>query len=57
MPAESGKQYRFMQLMVHGKKKKGKGVGPSPEVAKEMIEKTPAHKRSKWSKKSHNPGY
>ena len=37
MPAKSGKQYRFMQAMAHGKKKKGKGVGPSQEVAREII--------------------
>lgn len=40
MPAHSGKQYRLMQAVVRGKKKKGKGVGPSPEVAKEIIAKT-----------------
>ncbi len=54
MPAKSGKQYRFMQMMAHNPEKKttkgvGTGVGPSPEVAKEFIDKTPKKKRSFWS--------
>jgi hypothetical protein len=48
MPAKSGKQYRFMQMMAHNPKK---GIGPSPEVAREFIHKTPAANRKKWSKK------
>ncbi len=55
MPARSAKEYGFMQAIVRGKKKK-KGVGPSPEVAREIIEKTSKKKRSAYSK-SHNPGY
>lgn len=48
MPAVSGKQYRFMQARAHGG---AKGIGPSPEVAKEFIHKTPAKKRKLFSKK------
>jgi hypothetical protein len=33
----SGKQFRFLQAMAHGMKKKGKGVGPSAEVAQKML--------------------
>jgi hypothetical protein len=50
MPAKSAKQYRLMQMIAHGGKKRGKGVGPSPEVAREFIEKTPSKKRKEWSK-------
>lgn len=51
MPAKSGKQYRFMQMMAHNpEKKRGKGVGPSPEVAREFIEKTPTKKRKEFRK-------
>jgi len=39
MPTKSKKQFNFMQMMAHGGSKK-KGIGPSPEVAKEMIAKT-----------------
>lgn len=49
MPAKSAKQYRFMQAMAHGASPK-KGLGPSPAVAREFIEKTPAKKRKEWSK-------
>jgi hypothetical protein len=52
MPAKSAKQYRFMQMMAHSPgKKKGKGIGPSPEVAKEFIDKTPSSKRKLFAKK------
>ena len=51
MPATTSKQYKFMQLIAHGGKKKGKSIGPSPEVAEEMIEKTPQKKRSFFMKK------
>lgn len=51
MPAKSGKQYRFMQMMAHSpEKKRGKGVGPSKEVAKEFIEKTSKSKRKVFSR-------
>ena len=50
MPAKSAKQYRFMQAIAHGAKAR-KGPGPSPEVAREFIEKTPAKKRSLFAKK------
>jgi len=50
MPAKSGKQYRFMQMMAHNpEKKKTTGVGPSPEVAREFIDKTPTSKRKIFS--------
>lgn len=55
MPAKSAKQYRFMQMIAHGKKDKRTGkaksaIGPSEEVAKEMIDKTPEKKRSSFMK-------
>lgn len=38
MPAKSAKQERFMQMMAHNpEKKKTKGMGPSPEVAKKFL--------------------
>lgn len=46
MPAKSGKQYRFMQAVKHGN-----AIGPSKEVAKEMIDKTPKEKRSLFMRK------
>lgn len=49
MPAKSGKQYRFMAGIAHGMKPR-KGIGPSPEVAREFVEKTSAKKRKQWSK-------
>lgn len=49
MPAKSGKQYRFMQMIAHGKKPRS-GVGPSPEVAREFVMKTSTKKRKEWSK-------
>ncbi len=39
MPAKSGKQYRLMAGIAHGMKP-NKGIGPSPEVAKKIIEGT-----------------
>lgn len=50
MPIQSGKKYRFMAGIAHGMKPK-KGIGPSEEVAKEMVDKTPAKKRSMFMKK------
>lgn len=50
MPVKSAKQFRFMQAMAHGKKAK-KGIGPSPEVAKEFLEKTPHATKSRFAKK------
>lgn len=47
MPAKSSKQYGLMQAAMHGNLK---GAGPSPEVAKEFIDKTPADKRSQFAK-------
>ena len=45
MPAKTAKQYRFMQAVAHGSSNKGPNVGPSKEVAREFIHKTPASKR------------
>lgn len=50
MPAVSGKQYRFMQGIAHGMKSTKKGLGPSPEVAREFVMKTPPKKRSQFAK-------
>ena len=55
MPAKSAKQYRFMQMMAHNPEKmnvksKKKGAGPSPEVAKEMIDKTSSKNRKAFAK-------
>lgn len=49
MPVKSAKQYRLMQAAAHGKTKSG--IGPSPEVAKEFINKTPSSKRRMFAKK------
>lgn len=51
MPVKSAKQYRFMQAMAHGAKPKS-GIGPSPAVAREFIEKTAKKDRKKFAKKS-----
>lgn len=52
MPVKSAAQYRFMQMMAHNpEKKKTTGVGPSKEVAREFIEKTPREKRRLFSKR------
>lgn len=50
MPAKSAKQYKFMQMMAHNPSKSNKSYGPSPSVAREFIEKTPAKKRKEFSK-------
>lgn len=47
MPAKSAKQYGLMQAAAHGNLK---GVGPSPKVAREFIDKTPHADRSKFAK-------
>lgn len=49
MPAKSGKQYRYMQAVAHSNV-----VGPSKEVAREIIEKTPKSKRSLFMKRRKN---
>lgn len=49
MPAKSAPQYRLMQAALHGENlKKG---GPSKEVAREFISKTPPEKRRMFAKK------
>ena len=52
MPAKSAKQFKFLQMMAHNPSKKtSKGVGPSQEVAEEMIHKTSKSDRSRFMKK------
>lgn len=56
MPVKSAKQYKFLAGIAHGMKsnkkdKHGKPVGPSQEVAEEMVHKTPPKKRSMFMKK------
>lgn len=51
MPAKSARQYRFMQAIAHGMKPRGHGIGPTPEQAKEFVQKTAPSKRKEWSKK------
>lgn len=51
MPAKTAKQYRFMAMIAHGGKSNKKGIGPSQDVAEEMVHKTPAKKRSMFMKK------
>lgn len=48
MPAKSAKQYGLMQAIAHGSKT-GLG-GPSKEVAREFVDKTPHSKRKKFAK-------
>ena len=50
MSAKSAAQYKLMAGIAHGMKPKH-GIGPSPEVAKEFVDKTPAKKRSLFMKK------
>jgi hypothetical protein len=54
MPAKSPKQYRFMAGIAHGMTS-NKGIGPSPEVAEEMVKKTPPKKRSLFMRKKKKP--
>lgn len=49
-PVKSAKQFRFMQAMAHGQKSR-KGIGPSPEVAKEFLSKTSEKKKKQFAKK------
>ena len=49
MPVKSGKQYRFLAGIAHGMTPRS-GVGPSKEVAEEMVHATPQEQRSKFSK-------
>lgn len=46
MPARSAKQYNMMQAIAHG----AFTGGPSKEVAREFIEKTPHETRSRFAK-------
>ena len=58
MPTVSGRQYRLMAGIAHGMKPRS-GIGPSPDVAKEMVAKTPSKKRSLFMKamKKHKAVY
>ena len=47
MPLKSAKQQKLMYAAASGKLK---GAGPSPEVAKEFIHKTPKETRKKFGK-------
>ena len=49
MPAKSPRQYRFMAAIAAGEKPK-KGIGPSVEVAKEFVRKTPPKQRKAWTR-------
>lgn len=49
MPAKSAAQYRLMSGIAHGMKS---SIGPSPDVAEEMVQKTPSKKRSLFMKRS-----
>lgn len=51
MPAKSAKQYRFMQMIAHGGKSNKKGIGPSPDVAREFVMKTSPEKRKQFAKR------
>ena len=48
MPVKSSKQYGLMQAAAHGKLRSA--AGPSPEVAREFINKTSSKKRSQFAK-------
>lgn len=51
MPAKSGKQFRFMQLIAHGGKSNKDGVGPSKELAEKFVRETLKEKRKLFSKR------
>lgn len=51
MSARSAKQYKYMQAVAHSD-----AVGPSKEVAKEIIDKTPKNKRSLFMRKKTKHG-
>jgi hypothetical protein len=51
MPAKSSAQYRFMQMIAHGGKKRDTGLGPSPAVARKFINETPPEKRKRFARK------
>ena len=50
MPAKSAKQYGMMQAVAHGTSKMKHPAGPSPEVAREFIEKTSGKNRKQFAK-------
>ena len=47
MPVKSSKQFRLMQAAKSGNLR---GVGPSPDVAKEFLSKTPEATKSMFAK-------
>ena len=46
MPVHSARQYGKMQAIAHGN---ARGMGPSPNVAREMINKTSPKRRSQYA--------
>jgi hypothetical protein len=50
MPVKSAAQFKLMEGIAHGMKPKKKGIGPSPEVAKEMLSKTTHKSKSAFAK-------
>ena len=50
MPVKSAAQFRFMHAMANGDKKKGKGIGPSEDVARDFLAKTSDDKKSRFAK-------
>jgi len=55
MPAKSGRQYRFFQMVAHNPQR-ARELGISQSVGKEFVDKTPASDRSRWSKKKKKNG-
>lgn len=49
MPVTSAKQFRFMRMIASGKKPRS-GIGPSPAVAQEFLDKTSHKDKSKFAK-------
>jgi hypothetical protein len=49
MPAKSPRQYRLMAAIASGEKPRN-GIGPSVDVAKEFVRKTPPKLRKLWGK-------
>jgi hypothetical protein len=49
MPIKSPKQFRLMEMMAHAKEGM-KGIGPSPKVAKDFLNKTSKKKKSLFAK-------
>lgn len=50
MPIKSPKQFGLMKSVVNGSSNLKSGIGPSPSVAKEFINKTPKKKQGQFAK-------